>query len=170
MTDTTANNSTPVPEVNKGFNPLLGVGAAVIIVVFAFMAFGGKGNNNTVSTPSETPISSTTATDTTPVVEGASDSTKMNPDVKTITIEAGSFYYKPAEIRLKEGDKVKIEIKSVDMMHNFNIDELNVKSPLVKAGETSSVEFTADKTGEFEYYCSVGQHRKLGQVGKLVVE
>jgi len=32
------------------------------------------------------------------------------------------------------------------------------------------VEFTADTPGEFEYYCSVGQHRANGQVGKLIVE
>ncbi len=56
------------------------------------------------------------------------------------------------------------------MMHNFNIDELKVQSPTVKAGETTSVEFTADQPGEYEYYCSIGQHRANGQVGKLTVE
>ena len=32
------------------------------------------------------------------------------------------------------------------------------------------VEFTVDKTGTFEYYCSVGQHRANGMVGNLIVE
>jgi nitrite reductase (NO-forming) len=55
-------------------------------------------------------------------------------------------------------------------MHNFNIDEFNVKSDTVKAGDSTVIEFVADKTGTFEYYCSVAQHRTLGQVGKLIVE
>jgi nitrite reductase (NO-forming) len=40
----------------------------------------------------------------------------------------------------------------------------------VNGGETTSVEFVADKTGTFEYYCSVGAHRAMGMTGSLVVE
>lgn len=56
------------------------------------------------------------------------------------------------------------------MMHNLNIDEFNVKSPTAKSGETITFEFTPNKAGTFEYYCAIGQHRKNGQVGKLIVE
>jgi nitrosocyanin len=89
--------------------------------------------------------------------------------VKTVEVEAGSFYYKPNTITVKKGEKVKIVMKSVDMMHDFNIDELGVKVPITKSGSTATAEFTADKVGTFEYYCSVGQHRANGQVGTLVV-
>ena len=61
-------------------------------------------------------------------------------------------------------------MKAADQMHNFNIDELGVKLPIVKSGNTGTVEFTADKLGTFEYYCSVVQHRANGQVGKLIVQ
>lgn len=94
----------------------------------------------------------------------------VNEEIKTVEMEAGSFYYKPNLITVKKGEKVKIVMKSVSMMHDFNIDELNVKMPIVKNGDTGTVEFTADKIGTFEYYCSVGQHRQNGQVGKLVIE
>ena len=40
----------------------------------------------------------------------------------------------------------------------------------INGGETDSIEFVADKVGTFEYYCSVGQHRSMGMVGKLTVE
>lgn len=95
--------------------------------------------------------------------------TQASP-VKAFTLEAGSFYYKPNEIKVKKGDKVKVTINSVSMVHDFNIDELNVHSPMTKNGESNTVEFTADKVGVFEFYCSVGQHRKNGQVGKITVE
>lgn len=91
-------------------------------------------------------------------------------DVQVISIEGGSFYYKPNEIRVKKGQTVKVEMKSADMMHDFVIDELGVKMPVVTAGNTGSVEFVADQVGEFEFYCSIGQHRKNGQVGRLIVE
>lgn len=91
-------------------------------------------------------------------------------EVKTINMEAGAFYYLPAEIKVKKGEKVKIVFTSKDMMHDFNVDELNIKSPIVKSGQTAEFEFTADKVGTFEYYCSVGQHKAQGQIGKLIVE
>jgi heme/copper-type cytochrome/quinol oxidase subunit 2 len=56
------------------------------------------------------------------------------------------------------------------MMHDFNIDELNVHMDIVKAGNIGTVEFAADQVGSFEYYCSVEQHRANGQVGTLIVE
>src|SRR3990167_9256749 len=47
-------------------------------------------------------------------------------------------------------------------------------SPAVKefnnTGQSASVEFTADKAGGFEYYCSVGTHRAMGMVGAFIVE
>jgi len=86
-----------------------------------------------------------------------------------ISIEAGSFYYKPNMIRIKKGEKVKLTLDSVSMMHDFVVDELGIKVPVTKSGESITVEITANKVGEFEYYCSVGQHRQNGQVGKLIV-
>ncbi|MDO8658241.1 MAG: plastocyanin/azurin family copper-binding protein [Candidatus Levybacteria bacterium] len=40
------------------------------------------------------------------------------------------------------------------------------------AGQTDTVEFTADTAGTFEYYCSVGNgyHKEQGMVGTLVIE
>lgn len=86
-----------------------------------------------------------------------------------IAIEAGSFYYKPNLIRVKKGEKIKVTLNAVSLMHDFNIDELGIKVPVTKSGTASTVEFTADKVGEFEFYCSIGQHRANGQVGKLIV-
>ncbi len=73
------------------------------------------------------------------------------------------------EIKVKEGDKVKINFKSTEGFHDFVIDEFG-KTERVSGENTTSVEFTADKKGEFEYYCSVGKHRANGMYGKFVVE
>ena len=131
---------------NSNILMLLGAGVLILAIVLFFK------NRSPVTNPQ--PVTTPTVSDT---------------NLKTIDLEAGSFYYKPNQITLKKGEKVKIVLHAVSMMHDFNIDELNIKLPVTKNGETGSVEFTADKVGTFEYYCSVGQHRKLGQVGKLTV-
>lgn len=98
------------------------------------------------------------------------DTSTMDGDVQVISVEGGSFYYKPEVIKVKKGQKVRVELKSVDMMHDFVIDELDVRTEIIPSGETTTVEFTADQVGEFEFYCSVGQHRANGMVGTLIVE
>ena len=90
--------------------------------------------------------------------------------VKEFTVTGSNFKFDPAEIKVAKGDKVKVTFKSAGMMHDFVIDEFNVKTKQLKADEEETVEFTADKAGTFEYYCSVGKHRQMGMVGKLVVE
>ena len=54
--------------------------------------------------------------------------------------------------------------------HNFTVDEFNARTRQINAGETDTIQFTADKAGTFEYYCNVGNHREMGMVGKLIVE
>ncbi len=118
---------------------------------------------------SQKPSPSTTMTTTQSSPASASAVAIMEGDVKVFTLEGGSFYYKPNMIEVKKGDKVKVVINSVSMMHDFVIDELDVKSEMAKSGSSTTVEFTASKVGRFEFYCSVGQHRAQGMVGTFVV-
>lgn len=160
--------------MNKNQNTLLIIIAVVVVVAGTLLFMKMKqdqvskmdaATNTTSEEMMEQTSDDKTATDTdkdVQMVEGA--------NVKTITVEAGSFYYKPAVMTVKKGETVKIVMTSKDMMHDFNIDELGVKLPITKSGDTQVVEFTPTKTGTFEYYCSVGQHRKNGQVGKITVE
>lgn len=177
-----------MPQAPKSnTTPLLILAAVVILALVGVGLVKGRSKTTepavtpaTESTTSAAPAmtdetESTTSTSPAAMTSPAASTkpgTSMTADseVKIVEVEAGSFYYKPNEIRVKKGQKVRIVLKSVSMMHDFNVDELNVHSPITKNGETSQTEFTANKTGTFEYYCSVGQHRKLGQVGKLIVE
>lgn len=162
-------------QETKKMNPM--VIGAIAVVLIALVGYGLTRSKAATSQPQEamnvtqeSPSTATSTVESSPTVAGAEDSAVSDSEVKIVDVEAGSFYYKPNEIRVKKGEKVKIVMKSVDMMHDFNIDELGVKMPIVKSGNTGTVEFTADQTGTFEYYCSVGQHRQNGQIGKLIVE
>ena len=92
------------------------------------------------------------------------------PKILTFDITAGSFYFVPNQMKVKKGDTVKIVFTNAGGMHNFVLDEFNVKINPTQGGEMATAEFVADKAGTFEYYCGIGQHRKLGQKGTLVVE
>lgn len=144
------------------FYPVLIIISAVTIVSAAVFLLGSKNINSSQNQIRES-IS-------TPEKGKQDNKTIAADDIRVIEIEAGSFYFNPKEIRVKKGEKVKIVLKSVSMMHNFVIDELNMRIPITKAGQTSTIEFTLNRVGEFEYYCSVGQHRQMGQIGKLLVE
>lgn len=176
MTD---EQTTTTSESGNKMNPMIIV-AAVALLLLVGVGVLMMGKNNSTTTPSTSDSADTqdsvdamTGSETAPTtdenIKDTSDSITEG-DVQIINLEAGSFYYKPNTITVKKGQTVRIVMNSVDMMHDFNIDELGVKIPVTKSGETAEVEFTADQVGSFEYYCSVGQHRANGQVGTITVE
>ncbi|MEX2052299.1 MAG: cupredoxin domain-containing protein [Candidatus Paceibacterota bacterium] len=92
------------------------------------------------------------------------------PTVKTFTVLANPFSYTPSVLTVKKGDLVRINFKNENGQHDFVIDGLDVRTSIIKTGEEQTIEFTADKPGNFEFYCSVGEHKALGMVGTLKVE
>ncbi len=88
---------------------------------------------------------------------------------KEFTITSQNFSFSPSSITVKKGDRVKITFKNANGFHDFKIDEFGVGAQRSEAPAQEILEFTADKTGSFEYYCSVGTHRMLGMKGTLVV-
>lgn len=90
----------------------------------------------------------------------------------TFNITGGSFYFAPNEIKVKQGDKVKLVFTNAGGTHNLILEAFNVKTKDLKTDESDTVEFTADKKGTFEFYCGIGNgfHRQKGQIGVLLVE
>lgn len=87
-----------------------------------------------------------------------------------VTVEASNYKFSPSEVKVKKGDTIKLLFKSSGGIHDFVVDEFEVATNQLNDEEEEEVEFVAEKAGTFEYYCSVGNHRKMGMVGKLVVE
>lgn len=90
--------------------------------------------------------------------------------VKTFVVTGKPFEFDPKEIRVKQGDTVKIEFRNTEGFHDLTIDEFNVKTDQIQAGQSDSIEFVAQEKGTFEFFCGVGNHRAMGMVGKLIVE
>ena len=91
-------------------------------------------------------------------------------NVVEIDMVAKQWDFTPSTITVNEGDKVKLNIRSVDVTHGFAIFEFGVNERLTP-GETTTVEFVADKAGEYTFSCSVPCGSGHGGMrGKLIVE
>ncbi len=91
-------------------------------------------------------------------------------EVKEFVVSGDNFTFSPSSIRVNKGDTVRIVFQSQVGMHDLVIDEFDVRTAFLQAGKSETIEFTVDKSGTFEYYCSVGTHRQMGMVGTLIVE
>lgn len=91
-------------------------------------------------------------------------------EVVEFRVTGADYAFDPTEIKVKEGDRVRIVFVSEDMMHDWVLDEFDARTEILPAGQEQTIEFVADQVGEFEYYCSVGNHRAMGMVGTLIVE
>jgi plastocyanin len=100
----------------------------------------------------------------------ATSTPAMATSTKAFTITGKNYSFDPKTITVKKGDLVKITLKNSGGTHDLKIDEFKVATAKLTNGQSATVEFTADKKGTFEYYCSVGNHRAMGMVGKLIVE
>lgn len=99
----------------------------------------------------------------------ATSSPGIIPVVKTFNVTGSNFSFSPSTITVNKGDRVKIVFNSQGT-HDWVIDAFNARTSVLSAGQSQTIEFTADKTGSFEYYCSVGTHRQMGMKGTLTVK
>ena len=163
------NTKQEIQKDSSKTNPMMiaGIVLGIVIVVGGFFLM----NRRTEPQPQTQAVEETNETAT---VEGLSDGDQVQEGedigIEIVSIEAGSFYFEPNEIRVSVGDTVRIEMTASDAMHDFVVDELGINIPVTTSGSTGIVEFVASEAGEYEYYCSISDHRQRGQTGTLIVE
>jgi heme/copper-type cytochrome/quinol oxidase subunit 2 len=131
------------------------VGIIIVVGVVGFILM--KNNNDTAVTKGD----------------GKPDAVAETGNMKEFSMtsyfdDAGKWF-SLKEISVNKGDRVRIKVTNTKGTHDFNIDEYGIReaTPL---GKEVVIEFTADKAGEFTYYCSMPGHRQAGQFGKLIVK
>ena len=120
------------------------------------------------STPKETTTEETTVE---PVSEEVSPSSEpAESPTKEFTMVAKQWEFQPSTITVNKNDHVRISITSTDVSHGFRLSEYGINEKIVP-GETTIVDFVADKEGTFSFSCSIpcGQGHG-GMSGKLVVK
>ena len=139
-----------------------------IVAVLAVIVVGWwlvKGSAVAPVIPTDGAVTGTEAVEETSLIPTQGEE---SPD--TITISGSEFSYEPATISAKVGQTITIAYTNTGKYpHDFVIDELGVKSQVIKSGETDTFSFTPTKAGTFSFYCSLPNHREKGMAGTIVV-
>lgn len=139
-------------------NVWLVLGVLIALVVVAVLALQGGYKTQapaTVAPQTQTPTATNEAATT----------------GREIAVSGSEFKFSPASISLTKGETVKITFKNTGTLsHNLTIAELGVSTKTVGGGQEDSVTVTADKTGNYAFYCSIGAHRSQGMEGKVEVK
>ena len=163
---------------------IFGVIVIIILIVLSYVILSNK-NRQIVEDTIEIPmdeISDDTMMDeetSAAPLETSAPSVSMSPTatnslkagtVKEFIVTGSNFKFTPTEMRVKQGDTVRVTFKNSTGTHDWKLDEFKAATKVLQGGQEETVEFVASKTGTFEYYCSVGTHRQMGMKGSLVVE
>lgn len=71
---------------------------------------------------------------------------------RVIPMTARRFVYEPSEIALKAGERVVVEIRSVDFVHGMNIPDLGMRLDLMP-GRVTRLELQPKSPGVIEFVC-----------------
>lgn len=77
---------------------------------------------------------------------------QSGPSPRIIPMTARRFTYEPREIPLKVGERVVVEIRSIDFMHGMNIPDLQLRLDL-PPGQVTRLELAPQKAGTIEFLC-----------------
>lgn len=97
------------------------------------------------------------------------DVTADTSEVKEITVSSRQLAFVQNEIRVNRGDVIRLTYQNGGGTHNWALDEFDAATETIGGGQSTTIEFTADRAGTFEFYCNVGNHRELGMVGTFIV-
>ncbi len=91
-------------------------------------------------------------------------------DKRTISMSAELWKFTPNIVRVKQGEKVILEVTGISGTHGLSVPELGINETITQ-GNTVIVNIPTDKTGTFDFACSVqcgSGHSDM--TGKIIVE
>ena len=71
-----------------------------------------------------------------------------------LTLEARSFAFEPAVIQVNQGERVILELESVDVTHGVYVEGYGLEA-VSEPGHKARLDFVADRVGKFKYRCSL---------------
>lgn len=101
------------------------------------------------------------------VVEGAGASASGE---QLVHMTARRFEYSPAEVHVRRGVPVVLEITSLDHVHGFAAPDLDLRADL-PPGVVTRLRFLPERTGRFGFHCDVfcgSGHEDM--TGEIVVD
>ena len=98
---------------------------------------------------------------------GSTAESASGSSVVQVTMTEFKVSFNPSVVA--SGDVTFAITNSGSVDHNFAIPSLNVRTAMLKAGESVDLEVKGLEVGEVEYLCEVAGHSAAGMIGKLSV-
>jgi cytochrome c oxidase subunit 2 len=76
------------------------------------------------------------------------------PVERHLRVEASMYQFTPGVIKVNRGDKITLDLVSMDVVHGLSVDGYDVEL-MADPGQTQTVTFVAEKPGVFRFRCSV---------------
>lgn len=158
---------------------LLPASAVVILGIIGFIVFFAGGNSP--STTQQTPSGNTNLSDTVVPEKGVRLSEDVAPPITTapasqvtqsnlrefqITADKGEFSER--EIRVYQGDIVKLTVRAVDRLYVIVQPDYGIQINAQK-GKTGTAQFGASAAGTYLFYCESCGGPSKGPTGTIVV-
>jgi cytochrome c oxidase subunit II len=91
-------------------------------------------------------------------------------ETREVKITAKKYEFSPSLVEVNAGVRIIFRITALDREHGFEIANVKGSCVKIKKGETTTVEYLAEKPGTVEFkccvYCGLGHH---GMKGKIVI-
>jgi cytochrome c oxidase subunit 2 len=91
----------------------------------------------------------------TPVGSDIAAAETKSGSIVDITINSFNFGFTATPATINKGDKVRLKLTSTNCIHGIAIPGFGISVGPVSPGEEKTVEFIADKSGSFDYFCNV---------------
>ncbi len=164
--DLTEKTDNPQKQGMKMTIPLVGIVVLVLIAGGYYMMRKNTAQNGMLP---ETKVQGVTQQMPEQTSNGTVEET-VPENNNEIVIAGSSFKFSPNTFTVSAGQSVKLVFENTEGFHDLVFETLSIKTKQIQAGQKETLEFKApEEPGEYEFYCSVGNHRAMGMEGKMVV-
>lgn len=90
-----------------------------------------------------------------PSMQQPDEQQESTGEVKEVRLEAYNWGFRQSGDEIQKGDKVRLVVTSTSGTHGVAIPDFGVSVGPVSPGQEQVVEFTADQSGSFTYFCNI---------------
>jgi cytochrome c oxidase subunit II len=88
---------------------------------------------------------------------------------RTIDVTVSRYAFSPERIEVRVGERVRLNVVSVDGTHGFQVKALGLNTGIPAGGRSVTVELTPKEAGTFEINCSEYCGRGHGRMKALLI-
>jgi cytochrome c oxidase subunit 2 len=88
---------------------------------------------------------------------------------RTLDVTVSRYAFSPERIEVRVGERVRLNVVSVDGTHGFQVKALGLNASIPAGGRTVTIELTPREIGTFEINCSKYCGRGHGRMKALLI-